>query len=266
LHDLESFKQYLTAHVAALHASDRYRLEATYMVELAQLAGATRFIDYGPWVGLLARRIFDAYPALVSYVGVDAVPLYLEVARAFVADERFRTVGALLYNQHSADYRHSFFVDPADSVSTSSIYTAKTRHLDAPALLELPAAPAYFVHSFSTHQPALFEPGAYVKIDLDGLDISLMHHYLNVALRSGRRPKVLQFELWSHLRAANWDELAAKIREAGYRLPRADFIAGTECVTLAMSRTEFWYWQFFKGTPGSPKRTVFRCSWRPATS
>lgn len=233
-------------------------LESELIVDLARKTGADNFVDYGVWAGLLAKQIFKRMPDLKDYYAVDAIPIYLELTKEAINDPRLVTVEALIYSDYSKPHKDHFYVDLFNSIGSSGIYTNKTLHMTARHLIEVPAAKPTYVKTFLDQHPELLRENCYVKMDIDGSDVPLMHHYLNRSITTGIKPKVLQFELWGFLIPRIWDVLSSHIIKAGYVLPDFNFRDDNLVwLTVSISEKDWWIIYLTK----NPREKITIRSW-----
>lgn len=257
---IEEFQEYLENQVESFYKLGNYNREASYIEKLIRLTNATEFVDFGIWAGLLPKQILSKSKSIKKYIGIDAVELYLDVSKKFINDPRYETRSMLIYDNLSANFKSSFFVDFYNSLDSSSIYTNKTRRLDVPDLIEVPAAkPIHAKHVLTTY-PELFSENAYVKMDIDGLDLTMMNCYIDHIIANGKKPKVLQFELWGG-QPDRWETLKRRLNQCGYKTDGIEISTEADCATIAVSTNFWWCWQCFYKEEELDKRIIYTKNW-----
>ena len=239
-----------------------YRKEVENISRLINLTNATEFLDFGTWSGLLAKLVLESNSSISNYTGIDAVPLYLEISKEFVSDIRYNTFPALLYSLHTAKFLNSFYTIKDDSLNTSSLWTWRLSdflNYDRDNLLKLDTATPYTPEEFLNRFPQFLNPNAYVKIDIDGVDVRLTRAYLNKMITTGIHPKVIQFELWK-IHFPDWPELKEKLIQCGYSLPNWEPTEERGLVTIALSKSGWWFCEEAK-KDSNATNTIWKNSW-----
>jgi hypothetical protein len=212
---------------------------------LLTLTGASEFIEYGTWAGLLPKLILEKNPQLTKFVGIDAVPLYLELSKKFVTDPRYETIPVLIYNNLTIPYLETFYVGFDNSIDTSSIFTNRTerKHTN---LISVPTAQPCHARSFLTKKfPELLNDASYVMMDLDGIDSTFIDCYLDSIILTGIHPKVLQFEIWESC-FQYWPDIKEKLLLCGYNVPNDLIDINQGLATVAVSNEHWWSYQTSK--------------------
>lgn len=256
--DIEKFSKYVKEQCNDLYQKKHGINEVDHITKLINLTGATEFIEYGTWAGLIPKMILERNPQLTKFTGVDAIPLYLELSKEFVNDTRYETIPALIYNDLTIPKIGKFYVDFDDSISSSSFFTDKTE--ENSNLIELTTAQPYHARNFLTKRfPGLLNNKSYVMMDLDGIDATFIDCYLDNISLTGIRPKVLQFELWESC-FQYWPEIKEKLLSCNYVVPDNIINFSEGFATVALSDEHWWCYQTSKkGT--TPAKHWWKHSW-----
>lgn len=211
--------------------------EAQHIAKLAGLAKAKTVTDMGCWVGLLAEEVFKEMPKLQKYYAVDAVPLFIEVAKEKLKGKPVEFIAKTLVPRLGKIQEVPVMnIVPFDTLNTSSIYTGRTIKTDA-KFTALPAAENTFITPFvQEHADTLFAPSSYVKIDLDGVDLALV----DTILSNDCKPAVIQFECWKFYYKRGLGQLIAKLKAAGYAWPDDFKPEDYNHFSMAVGKKHWW--------------------------
>ncbi len=257
--NLEKFIKHVEQQCNLLYQQQHGINEIDHITKLLTLVGASEFIEYGTWAGLVPKMILEKNPQLTTFIGIDAVPLYLELSKKFVTDTRYTTIPALIYNDLTIPYLETFYVGFDNSIDTSSIFTNRTERKHT-QVIAVPTAQPYHARNFLTKRfPKLLNDASYVMMDLDGIDLTLIDCYLDQMLLTGIRPKVLQFEIWESC-FQYWPDVKEKLLLCGYTVSNDLIDTNKGLATIAVANKHWWSYQTSKKDT-TPITHVWKHSW-----
>lgn len=196
--------------------------ESKFIVNSCQHNNLTSIIDFGSWVGILAKEILSHEYTFNNYHLVDCVPYYLELAKKLLSQYSCVTSQAitLVPPSYRKELPNQLLVHPYDTLNTSSLYS---EHFINPKLFSscchVDIEKCVAMSSYITDNLERFTNSTYVKIDLDGCDIELVAEIIG----RGLTPGAIQFEVWDIFKPT-YTKLIDQLKIRGYLTPQIDLI------------------------------------------
>jgi FkbM family methyltransferase len=181
----------------------RFDMEAGVIGAMIAELGLTTYIDLGCWYGYLLRKVL-ARCSPTQVVAVEAIPGIMEFARGFVPEPRVQWINAAMIPASMAGTYGGVRVHPWDTSRSGLLAEEGTL---------IPDVPSCTIDSLLSGLGSDGVQGAYLKIDLEGIDDQIVVDLLD----AGHRPAVIHFEVLP--KDFQGSAAPAALRCAGYHVP-----------------------------------------------
>ena len=209
--------------------------ETAIIKEFYTANSCNTFIDMGCWLGVLSASVKQAVnPNRI--ILIDAVPAYLYMAKQLLIQEKLSSSVEIIEMSiiDSLQFPTFITVDLEDTISTSSIKNCQDQ---SNVTVNLPIANPKTSKDAAIEIAELASDNVYLKMDLDGVDYSLLQELLNI----GYFPSVIQFEAWMFDR--NYGTICVSILEqfsaVGYKVPSLDQLRGSRILNIIISKQAY---------------------------
>jgi len=208
--------------------------EVETIVEFYTAHGCNTFVDIGCWLGVLSAQVKKAVNP-ERHIMIDAVPAYLYLAKNLLTTEQLDAnidIIEMSIIDHE-DFPSHLTVNLDDTGNTSSIRTTTK----ADITVNLPIANPKTCNDAVLEIFNLAPNSAYLKIDLDGVDYSLLKSLLSISYL----PSVIHFEawLWTPSQFKECIAVLEQLESVGYKVPNPIDLLGAEIRVIVISRQQF---------------------------
>ena len=211
--------------------------EAQAAKELYDEENCDVFVDLGSWLGVLSYKFKKTINPETLYI-LDAIPLYLRMTRNLFLREQIEEnvfLGEMCVVTDPEKFNDRFEVNISDSIQTSTILPQP--QLKNKIIVSIPTAPAITPLTASNRLFSLYKNNGYLKLDIDGMDCSLV----NAVLDLDTPPKVIHFEglIDKDKRREEFRTTLKKLKEHGFAVPddTTVFESGYIMVVLMSSKS-----------------------------
>jgi hypothetical protein len=213
-----------------------YKQEANEIAKTCIANNLAKIVDFGCWAGLLASEVFDTGIQLKNYHLIDAIPMYIGMAKTVLDDRPVSFQEALLVPESfKGSAPRSILIHPYDTLNSTSIYSDKFLSEKIKSIgVTVPTAKSTLVDDFVINNPGLFDSDSYVKIDIDGVDLALV----TSILKHGHMPGAIQLEVWNTFKSG-YAKIANHLAELGYMCPTINLNVHQN-FSVGVSKTRWW--------------------------
>ena len=212
--------------------SPGFDAEAQAAKELYDAENCEVFIDLGSWVGVLSYKFKKIVNPKTLYI-LDAVPLYLRMTRNLFLREQIEDnvfLEEMCVVPNPEKFNNRFEINISDSIQTSTILPQP--QLKNKIIVSVPTTSAITMFSAGIRLSSLYKNNGYMKLDIDGMDCSLVNAILDLKTQ----PKVIHFEglIDISIRREEFRLTLKKLKEQGFSVPTDSLVFESDYVMVVL--------------------------------